>query len=92
MKKKKGIFKMKIEGIYTIIYLERLNNRYYRNPRYLVTLADDKGDTLKAKTATNAAIVYIIEKGKWTLKIHSTKKGNLIIDDGKKIKWEARDY
>lgn len=64
--------------------IERLNNSIYGNPRFEVVLENEKGETLKAKTKSDASINYygIEHKKNKTIEFayHFTKNNNLILD------------
>ena len=75
---------MKMESTFKILKIERLNNSFYGNPRYRLTVEDENGEILTGKTETNASLGYAVDynwKGeKKVIEYHYTKGGNLIFD------------
>lgn len=69
---------------FKVISISRLNNSYYGNPRYLLTLSNAAGETLTGTTALNALIGYRICNsyiGKiFNFDYHITKSNNIIFD------------
>lgn len=67
----------------------RLNNSYYGNPRYELSL-EDENDAYVAKTCTDGAVGYTIsytwEGREATLKYHYTRTGNIIVTGAELIK------
>lgn len=76
-------------ALLTIKKIERLNNSYYGNPKYYIIAKNEQGQTLVGKTATNAAIGYMLgydsEGRKYLFDYHTTANGNIIFDYAKKI-------
>ena len=69
---------------FKILEVRRGKNSYYGNPSWFLILADSKGNIYEAKTASNAAIGYVVSSS-WvgqfkTLEYHFTAKGTMIID------------
>lgn len=66
-----------------VAYVNRLNNSYYGNPRYALTLITPNG-FMYAKTASNAACGYQVSYSMVNSEIectyHFTNSGNCIID------------
>ena len=73
-------FKAKLK----ILKVEKLNNSYYGNPSYRLVVANEYGDVLVGKTATNAVLGYEVSwtwEGEWkVLAYHFTKNGNCVFD------------
>ena len=68
-----------------VVNIKHLKNTPTGNPRYLLALESEAGDYYLAKTPANASVgykvSYTMEDKKFTFILHSTKAGNLIVDD-----------
>ena len=82
--RQKGNGKMKrYEFIGHLDYYKRLNSSCYGNPAYYGEFINSAGETLKGRTASNAACAYgFLNQIEQPRKItyHITRKGNVIFD------------
>lgn len=73
-----------LNDTFKVISISRLNNSYYGNPRYSLTLSNASGETLTGITASNALIGYrlcYLHIGQiFNFDYHITKSGNIIFD------------
>ena len=66
-----------------MVYYRRLNCSIYGNPAFYAEFENAAGETLKGRTASNAACAYgFLNRKEQPRKIeyHITKKGNIIFD------------
>lgn len=74
-----------LKKVLKVIEVKHLNNSAMGNPRYILTLESEAGDYYLAKTPANATIgykvCYTMEGKAFNFIMHSTKAGNLIVDD-----------
>lgn len=81
-------------GIFTILALERGKSSYYGNPSWRIAVEPREGGFRRiAKTAPNIAFSYFICHShigeEFVLRYHFTKKGEMIIERGDKLKREV---
>lgn len=73
----------KSEFVGNLDYYIRLNSSCYGNPAYYGEFVSDSGETLKGRTASNAACAYGFLNQKESprkVEYHTTRKGNIIFD------------
>lgn len=71
------------EFVGKLSYYERLECSCYGNPRYYGVFANESGETLAGKTATNAACAYGFlnyQNAPRKVTYHITRNGNIIFD------------